>query len=184
MRPVPVLSAHEYVLRAWREADVGVALQAARDPEIVRFSSVAVSVTPEAARQWIRARSATDRLDWVIENDNVPLGRVSLAHINGEDGVAEIGYWVLPEWRRRRVASVAVGAVEEHAFNALGLERLVIKHEPENEASCSLAASRGYLPEGVERGAFSRAGRRRDLHVHGLLATDDAAQHLFITNVE
>ncbi|MFL6180115.1 MAG: GNAT family N-acetyltransferase [Actinomycetes bacterium] len=86
--------------------------------------------------------------------------------------VAEVGYWVLPDHRRQGVASTAVEAAEMHAFNDVGIVRLFIRHEPDNVASCALADSRGYQPEGVQRGAFTRAGARRDLHVHGLLATD------------
>ncbi|HEX5018616.1 MAG TPA: GNAT family N-acetyltransferase [Actinomycetes bacterium] len=171
MEQVP-LSAGDFLLRAWTASDLDFVLAAARDPEIARFSSVGVSVTPEAGREWIRKRAVHDRLDWVIEHAGAPIGRVSVAHINTEDSVGEIGYWVIPERRRARVATTAVAAVEQHAFSALGLMRLVIKHEPENHASCALALSRGYLAEGTERGAFSRAGARRDLHVHGLLITD------------
>ena len=100
------------------------------------------------------------------------VGRVSLAHIDTVDGVAEVGYWLLPEHRGHGIATAAVGAVEEHAFDSLGLARLVIRHEPENQRSCLLAQRRGYLEEGTQRGAFARDGLRRDLHVHARLATD------------
>ena len=100
------------------------------------------------------------------------VGLVSLAHIDTVDGVAEVGYWLMPEHRGHGIATAAVGAVEEHAFDSLGLARLVIRHEPENHRSCLLAQRRGYLEEGTQRGAFERRGERRDLHVHALLATD------------
>lgn len=92
------------------------------------------------------------------------------------DGVAEVGYWLLPEHRGHGLASAAVGVVEEHAFDSLGLARLVIRHEPQNRRSCRLAERRGYLKEGTQRGAFERQGLRRDLHVHALLATDPRAR--------
>jgi RimJ/RimL family protein N-acetyltransferase len=148
-------------------------MAAARDEEIGRYSSVGRCVDPTAAIRWISSRCANDRLDWAIERDGSPLGRVSLAHIDVDDEVAEVGYWVMAEQRRRGIASIAVAAAEAHAFGNLGLIRLFIRHEPENLASCALAKSRGYLAEGTQRGAFTRAGARRDLHVHGLLATDE-----------
>jgi RimJ/RimL family protein N-acetyltransferase len=163
-----------FQLRGWRPADVEVALAAARDPEIARYSSVGESLTTEAAHRWIQSRHASDRLDWVIELEAQAVGRVSLAHIDTGDLVAEVGYWVLPEHRRRGVASEAVACVESYAFNDLRLVRLFIRHEPDNVASCTFASSRGYVAEGTQRGAFTRAGLRRDLHVHGLLVTDDA----------
>jgi RimJ/RimL family protein N-acetyltransferase len=154
--------------------DVDFALRAASDPEIGRFSSVGAATCSPDAEEWIRAREEPDRRDWVIEMKGMPVGRVSLAHIDHSDAVAECGYWVLSEHRRQGLASAAVAAVEQHAFESEHLVRLVIRHEPENRASCALALSRGYLAEGTERGAFERRGARRDLHVHGLLRTDRA----------
>jgi RimJ/RimL family protein N-acetyltransferase len=160
------------VLRAWTPGDVAFVLAAAQDEEISRYSSVGMSVDRAAALRWISSRHSHDRLDWVIEHSRIPIGRVSLAHIDRDDQVAEVGYWVLPDRRRQGVASTAVGAAEIHAFDEVGIIRLFIRHEPDNVASCALANSRGYQPEGIQRGAFTRAGARRDLHVHGLLATD------------
>lgn len=116
-----------------------------------------------------------NRLDWAITTPTAIVGRVSLAHIGATDGEAELGYWLLPEHRGRGLASAAVGAIEHHAFGPLGLGRLTIRHEPENDRSCRLAQRRGYLPDGTARGAFVRGGQRRDLHVHALLATDPPA---------
>ena len=172
MDATPVLTVGRFVLRPWVLDDVDFVIGAAQDPAIGRFSSVGIATSPVAAQEWLRTRTEPDRRDWVVVVAAESVGRVSLAHINPRDGVAEIGYWVLPEHRRQGVASAAVAIVEEHAFAAEGLARLVIKHEPENHASCALAASRGYRAEGTERGAFERHGARRDLHVHALLAAD------------
>ncbi|MFL6182678.1 MAG: GNAT family N-acetyltransferase [Actinomycetes bacterium] len=172
MPPVPLLHAGRYLLRAWTPDDLDFVLAAARDEQIGRYSSVGTSVDRAAALRWISSRHSPDRLDWVVEHSGIPIGRVSLAHIDYDDQVAEVGYWVLPDHRRQGVASTAVEAAEMHAFNDVGIVRLFIRHEPDNVASCALADSRGYQPEGVQRGAFTRAGARRDLHVHGLLATD------------
>lgn len=172
MTETPVLTVGRFLLRPWSAEDVDFVLDAARDPAIGRFSSVGTATSPVAAREWIRTRIEPDRRDWVVVMATERVGRVSLAHINSRDAVAEIGYWVLPGYRRQGVASAAVAVVEEHAFAVEALCRLVIKHEPENHASCALATSRGYLAEGTERGAFERHGARRDLHVHGLLAAD------------
>jgi RimJ/RimL family protein N-acetyltransferase len=171
---VPGLDAERIVLRGWTltPRDITAVTSGAADPDIARFSSVGVATTPKLAAAWIRSRDEEDRLDWVISSPNAGLGRVSLAHIDPVDGVAELGYWLLPEDRGRGIATAVVGAVEQHAFSALGLARLVIRHEPENQRSCLLAQRRGYQEEGTQRGAFERQGVRRDLHVHARLATD------------
>ena len=170
---MPTLSAAASLhLRPWTPDDIDFVLEAAADAAINRYSSVGTATSVDAATAWIASRSEADRLDWVITNRGTPVGRVSLAHINHADGVAEVGYWVLPAHRRQSSASNAVREVERYAWYELSLARLVIRHEPENEASCAFALSRGYQAEGTERGAFERHGARRDLHVHGLLRTD------------
>lgn len=176
--PVPVLSGQSFVLRGWSvtDADVAVVLHAAQDPEIARYSRVGSARTSEAATQWLRTRNVPGRLDWAVTASDTVLGRVSLGGIDEADGVAEFGYWLLPEHRGRGLASEAVGAVEGYAFRTLGLGRLVIRHEPENDRSCLLAERRGYLAEGTARGAFALGGRRRDLHVHARLVTDPPAR--------
>ena len=167
-------SKERVVLRQWSltDADIATVVRAAQDPAIARFSSVGAATRPELAVGWIESRDEDDRLDWAITTPTDNLGRVSLAHIDQTDGVAEVGYWLLPEHRGKGIATAAVLAVERHAFDVLGLGRLVIRHEPENERSCLLAQRRGYLNEGTQRGAFERHGTRRDLHVHARLATD------------
>lgn len=171
---VPDSNAGRIVLRGWSltPRDIAAVTHAATDHDIARFSSVGVATNDELAAAWIRSRDEPDRLDWAVATSMTVVGRVSLAHIDHVDGVAEVGYWLLPEHRGKGMASAAVGVVEQHAFAALGLARLVIRHEPENQRSCLLAQRRGYAAEGTQRGAFERAGRRRDLHVHARLATD------------
>jgi RimJ/RimL family protein N-acetyltransferase len=175
---VPGSTAGRIVLRGWSltPQDIASVTHAAADPDIARFSSVGVATSDELAAEWIRSRDEPDRLDWALATSMTVVGRVSLAHIDRVDGAAEVGYWLLPEHRGKGMASAAVGAVEQYAFDALGLARLIIRHEPENQRSCLLAQRRGYAAEGIQRGAFERAGRRRDLHVHARLATDPPAR--------
>lgn len=171
---LPGLNGEGFVLRGWRNTtlDVDAVLRAAHDPDISQYSTVGSATTPLRAAQWIESRTASDRLDWAITRQGEIFGRVSLAHIDATDGIAEVGYWLLSEHRGRGIASAAVRTVERHAFGSLGLARLVIRHEPPNMRSCLLAERRGYLAEGTVRSAFVRDGERRDLHVHARLATD------------
>jgi RimJ/RimL family protein N-acetyltransferase len=158
---LPGLNSEGFVLRGWRNTtlDVDAVWRAAHDPDISQYSTVGSATTPLRAAQWIESRTASDRLDWAIARQGEIFGRVSLAHIDATDGIADVGYWLLSEHRGRGIGS-------------LGLARLVIRHEPPNMRSCLLAERRGYLAEGTVRSAFVRDGERRDLHVHARLATD------------
>lgn len=53
--------------------------------------------------------------------------------------VAELAYWVRPEWRRRGVALRSARAITQWAHQQAGLQRVWLKINPDNEASLRLA---------------------------------------------
>jgi hypothetical protein len=60
-------------------------------------------------------------------------------------------YWVLPQARGRGVAALALGAVADWAFDAVGFHRLELDHSTQNAASCRVATKAGFAPEGTRR---------------------------------
>jgi len=109
------------------------------------------------------------------------LGSVSL-DLYDDRQVAEIGYWVKREARRRGVAGGAARLVIDWAFTALGVERLEILTYPGNDASQTLAEQLGFRREGVLRGFLApEPGKSRDGRVEpsedgSLPARDDQVQ--------
>jgi ribosomal-protein-alanine N-acetyltransferase len=173
--PVPELHRGELSLRGWQLDDehVDAVLYASRDPLIRDYSSVGLVRDRTEAHAWITSRMTPPRIDWVVRESERIVGRVGLHRIQLDDGVAELGYWLLPEARGRGVATSAVQTVESWAFGDLGLGRLEIRHEPSNKRSCALAMRCGYPAEGTQRGVFpAKDGIRLDLHVHARLTTD------------
>jgi RimJ/RimL family protein N-acetyltransferase len=84
----------------------------------------------------------------------------------------EIGYWMAPEARRRGIGARATRLLAEWAVSALGLERLELMANPDNEASQRLAERAGFTREGVLRKYRRRHGVREDLIMYSLLAED------------
>lgn len=176
-RVVPVLAAGGGVtLRPWRQdaADVASVLLAADDPQIRHYSpSISRVHAPPDAEKWLVDRHAPDRMEWAVEDVSAAIvGRVSLAQIDDDYHVAEVGYWVLPNGRRRGIATTSVSAVVAWACGEGGFGRLEIEHELENVASCRVAEACGFVLEGVKRGGIVVRGSRADVHLHGRLATD------------
>ena len=80
------------------------------------------------------------------------------------DGVAEVSYWVFPPHRRRGLATRGLGLAAAFAFDTLGVERLELYVQPENEASRGVARGAGFVEEGLVRGhELTAAGERRDM---------------------
>ena len=77
------------------------------------------------------------------------VGHISIMHItDGKD--PEIGYWISSDAAGRGVVKLAAGALTEFGFSTLGLNKIVIKAEPDNIASNKIAEKLGYELKGVE----------------------------------
>ena len=119
---------------------------------------------------WAIADAASDQL----------LGYVSVFDLNNriDKTMGEIGYWLHPDARGRKVMSTAVGLVIEHAFRpvadgGLGRRRLVLFAAEGNTASAHVAEVNGFTAVSTERLASPRRdGEFVNLLGFDLLATD------------
>ena len=171
-------------LRPWttEPADIAVVLTASQDSQIRRFSSVGAVQDASDAHDWIVSRRSRQRLDWAIEFEQQVVGRVGLNRLEDEDKLAELGYWLLGQFRGRGLVTLAVQEVSRYAFTRLEVGRLEIRHERENVASCAVAERCSFLEEGTQRGAMIRKGARVDLHLHARLV-DRLADWHFVVHV-
>jgi len=68
---------------------------------------------------------------------------MSLMHLT-DGGQPEIGYWVASEMAGQGIATKAAGALTAFGFEVLGLQRIIIKAQPDNLASNKVAQKLGY----------------------------------------
>jgi RimJ/RimL family protein N-acetyltransferase len=175
--PDPPLQDAVVFLRPWTDEDLPVRLRAAADPGFQRFSwPDAAELTPErlrasmARREQARLRGEELNLAFSEPGDpSVVLGGGSLYGINLEAGRASVGFWLRPEGRGRGVASHATRLMAKWAFTHLGIARLELTCEPDNEASQRVAARCGFVREGVLRSHLPWKGGRRDTVMFSLL---------------
>lgn len=164
-------------LRAWRESDIDEIYRACQDPDIQRWTYVPSPyardhasgfVTELAPQGWEQDSSmAFGVFDTA---SGALLGSCGLVNVDLPAHTAEIGYWVAPWARRRRVAERAARAAARWAFDKLGVQRLVWHAEVGNHASRLVAARIGCQFEGTLRATpHPRDGRPVDLWVGSLL---------------
>jgi RimJ/RimL family protein N-acetyltransferase len=171
-------------LRPWRERDVPDLVAACRDPEIPRWTVVPSPYTEVDARAFVASQN--ERLSRgeaapfaVVDADSGEfLGSVEVTLLDRRSGRGEIGYWVASQARRRGVAVRAVQLLSAWAFEDLGLERLELLIEPENEPSQRVAEAAGFMREGLLRSYRPMKGRRPDFIVFSLLASDPVSRDL------
>ena len=177
--PDPPLSDGVVTLRPWTRDDVAAIAGACSDPDIARWldavpqpygEAEARAYVAYAERGW-RGRGGESPFAAVDAETGEVLGSCGVHWVDPEQAIAEVGYWVRREARGRGVATRATRLVAGWVLGTLHYERLQLRADPLNEASCRVAERAGFTREGVLRSArFSiRQGRRTDVAVYSLL---------------
>ena len=161
------------VLRMPTEDDVDGLLVAVADPELREAANMPNLSRAEALASIAHLPSlmASGRMLPMTALDT-PAGDVVgggiLHHLDAERGIVEIGYWVLPDARRRGIATRIARLLADHAF-ALGVERVAAYVNVDNPASERVLERAGYTREGVVRSMPKPDGRRVDKTLFSLL---------------
>ncbi|MER7275543.1 GNAT family N-acetyltransferase [Dactylosporangium sp. NPDC000244] len=165
MDPIELATGDGLVLRAWQPEDAVDVFRACQDPLIQRWTMVPVPYLLEHAEDFTGPVTQTA---WA-EQTSAPLGvfdarsgellaSAGLVALDKAGGNAELGTWVAPWARGRRVAERAGRAVAHWAFEVLGLRRLTWRAEVGNHASKLTAERIGFSFDGVTRAALPARG--------------------------
>jgi [ribosomal protein S5]-alanine N-acetyltransferase len=175
--PDPALTDGAVVLRRWEESDIGCVEEASHDPSIPEGTTVPARFTPAEGLAWIeRQWERSDKgegLSLAIADagSNEALGVVVLL-FRRQPGTVEIGYWLIPRARGRRLASRAVALVARWALTDAGLARVEALVVPDNIASQRVLEDVGFRREGHLRSYLVFNGRRADAFIYSLLPGD------------
>ena len=153
-------------LRPWEHGDVPALVRACADPLVARYTSVPVPYTPDDARRFVDAGRSPSALPLAVArpgDEADVLGAVGLHAVSPPRRRGEIGYWTAPWARGRGVATEALGLLAGWALGSLGLERLDLYVEPENEASHGVARRAGFERGELVRSGIALRGRRYDV---------------------
>jgi RimJ/RimL family protein N-acetyltransferase len=160
------LSDDTVVLRPLKLADIPDVVAACRDPEIVRWTTeIPEDYTEEHARSWIASTSdgwKSGRAELAITQNGVFAGAIGL--VARHEWIAEIGYWVTPQFRNRGLATRALELLSAWA-EGVGFARLQLATFPGNEASARVAEKAGYVKEGLLRAYANQRGAIRDAYI-------------------
>ena len=115
-----------------------------------------------------RAAEKTDFSFAIIINKNI-VGRIGLHHINYPNRIAEIGYWLADGLQGKGIMHQCCKALINHAFTALGLNRIEIKCGIGNDKSRAIAEKLQFKQEGILRQAELLNGKFIDLYLYAML---------------
>jgi RimJ/RimL family protein N-acetyltransferase len=175
--PDPLLSNGDVLLRPWAASDVPALSAACSDPEIPRWTAVPHDYTEHHAREFVAGSEAElvagRELDLaIVDRAGSLAGAIGLTSFAWPHLRAEVGYWVAREARGRGVGTTAVRLLSRWALRDLGLARIELLANPENEASVRLALRAGFRREGTLRAYRRRHGEAEDLEMFSLLSAE------------
>jgi len=156
----------DVVLRPYEWGMIDELIEAADDPRIPAYmgEEFGSPYTRAAAESWLEiATDSCPPLHYAIYVDGVFTGGVGAFLFKAENtGVAEIGWWINPQYWGRGITTTAVKAFVDEMFQNRGLERLWAPVMEPNVASARVAEKAGMLLEGIAPSHYVKRGDRMD----------------------
>ena len=134
-------------------------------------------ISEEMQKQWFANVLQQDSaIYWVVWFKETPIGVTSLNAIDLNTGTAEPGMYIYPQEYRNNIVPFCVAfALNDFAFNELGLTCLIGKIFEDNSASLRFHEKTGYReisPEAIERESFVEGHEGKGLHWFTLVPSD------------
>lgn len=123
------------------------------------------------------AHGRGEKFQWIIEADGTPAGWITLAIINWEHGLAEVGYALVPKFQRHGVMPQALRQLLELLFRKTRLMRIEARCASRNVGSRRVLERSGFQREGTLRQYFTLDGERLDNELYAILRADWQAEH-------
>ena len=141
------------------------------DDDVAAYTFVPVPFDADRAVTWlgryIQGWRDGSRAGFAIEDEETGefLGFCALVTLDLEGAETEIGYITAPHARGRGVAVAALKLITAWAKDELGMKRIELHINPDNEASMKVAERAGFEREGLLRSVHLKQGIRTDLVV-------------------
>ena len=137
-------------LRLTDERDLPAIDLGIHDAEVVRWFGQPTRTAQEVLDwNWGRQSAGVSWTYAICTSNDACIGHAWVNLSDSVAGSAGMGYWLLPQARGRGLATRAVRLLSGWAFYDLGLTRLRIFAEPENERSQRVAERCGFKRVGV-----------------------------------
>lgn len=167
------IPAGDRVLRPWREGD---------EPALVKYANnrnVWINLkdlfphpyTMEDAEAWVQSQKDQDPpTNFAIANADEAIGAIGLRlQSDIYKRSAEVGYWLGEPFWGRGIATHAVRAMTEYAFEQFDLVRLYATVKEWNPASARVLEKCGFTREARLRKSATKDGQTGDLFLYALV---------------
>jgi RimJ/RimL family protein N-acetyltransferase len=167
LRLRPALPADADLLKRWRDEWSVRRFQPLHDLSVAQLRS---DVAGHRMRDLYRGRG--DKFQWILEEDGVPVGWITLVIANWEHGLAEVGYALATRYQGRGLMVRALVLLLGDLFAQTKLERVEARCSIDNRASQRVLERVGFRREGRLRSYFRLHGKRVDNYLYAVLRGD------------
>lgn len=161
-------------IRKFERTDIPKKVEWVNNPENNQFLHYDIPICVEKTEKWFDSHLGENtRYDAVIEADGIPVGTIGLLEIDRKNSKAEY-YIAMGEtaFKGKGVAKEASRLILEYAFQTLGLNRIYLFTEVENETAQKLFERVGFVREGILRQDIISHCRYVDRIAYGFLRED------------
>jgi len=176
------LRGERVILRPLRSEDAyGYAAAFVNDPDLGRLLGIEQDPDEQVVRGIVERQAESAEEGKGIElaiADPVSRefwGSLLVHQVNWHHRRCEVGFWLVPDQRRRGIATRAVSVAVSWVFTDLDMVRVEMNTTPENPSVPALARRLGFVQEGIQRSRNLERGQRVDLIWFGLLRDEWAA---------
>jgi ribosomal-protein-serine acetyltransferase len=117
-------------------------------------------------------RAQGKELSFVILYNNNLVGRVGLHHIDNENKIAAIGYWLCKAAEGKGIITKVCNEIIHYAFEKMNLNRIEIKAATNNLKSQAIPKRLNFSLEGILKQADFVNNEFLDLNLYALLKKD------------
>lgn len=151
----------------------------ANDGEVTKFltwpTHTSVEVSEIVVNDWVNSYADNKFYQWAIvlkENQNEPVGSISVVHMDEEINMVHIGYCIGRKWWHQGITSEAFSGIMPFLIEEVGAKRIESRHDPKNPNSGKVMLKCGLTYEGTLRNADKNNQGICDASMYGLLADE------------
>lgn len=160
-------------IRDWKRGDEWDLVQSANNPNVSRYLTdrFPTPYTLQDAYAWIDLNQAKrNNTDFAIEVGGGVAGGIGYELGSYEMRLtASMGYWLAEPFWGRGIATAALSALTEYAFQTHALRRISSVVMAPNAASARVLEKAGYVREGIMRNGAVKNGELLDLLLYAIV---------------
>lgn len=157
-------------LRDFTERDIQLKVEWINNTDNNQYLHYDIPIESEKTLRWFHQKDDAHRIDCIIEYDGEPVGVIGLLSIDKTNQKAE--YYITvgnTAYQRKGIATKATLLILEYAFIDLGLNKVYLTVDADNEKACKLYERVGMSCEGIFREDLLHHGKLIDRKRYAVL---------------